>query len=155
MRTLLVLSAICAAGLVYSGFAVREPVHLAGIRPVHAESHLPTSVAPVLERACGDCHSNDTVWPWYSHVPPVSSMIREHVEEGRATFNFSTWASGSASPTQNEIAEICDAVSDGSMPPMGYRMMHPKAHLSAGDVSALCHWSQVTSAAVRANSGPE
>ena len=145
MRTLLVLCAISAAGLVYSGLAVRGPVQASNIRVTQARAdiHLPPTVAPVLQRACRDCHSNDTVWPWYSQVPPVSWMIRHDVEAGRAKFNFSAWVNGSARPTHNQIAEICDAVSDGSMPPKGYRMMHSEARLSAEDVDALCRWSQV------------
>ena len=148
MRTLLVLCTIAAAGLLYRGLAVREPVAAANIHEmqVRAENHLPPAVAPVLQRACRDCHSNDTVWPWYSHVPPVSLMIRHDVEAGRAKFNFSQWASGSKPPTDNQLSEICDAVSDGSMPPRGYRMMHSEARLSTEDVDALCRWSQVASA---------
>jgi len=155
MRTLLVVCAISAAGLVYSGLAVHGPAQAANIRVAQAktEIHLPATVAPVLQRACRDCHSNDTVWPWYSQVPPMSFMIRHDVEGGRAKFNFSGWASGSAKPTQNQLLEICDAVSDGSMPPMGYRVMHSAARLSPEDVDTLCRWSQLTSTTASVDSG--
>ena len=141
----LVVCALSAAGLVYKGLIVHEPVQAANLRVSQAriESHLPPTVAPVLQRACRDCHSNETVWPWYSHVPPMSLMIRHDVEAGRAKFNFSAWASGTKQPTQNQISEICDAVSDGSMPPKGYRVMHSEARLSAEDVDILCRWPQV------------
>ncbi len=112
------------------------------LRAATGRSHLPATVAPVLQRACGDCHSDQTVWPWYSHVPPMSLVIRRDVEQGRAKFNFSQWASGSTAPTRNQLQEICDAAADGSMPPRSYRMMHSESTLAPGDVEALCHWAE-------------
>ena len=112
------------------------------LRAVTGQSHLPATVAPVLQRACRDCHSNQTVWPWYSHVPPMSFLIRRDVEQGRAKFDFSQWASGSTTPTRKQLQEICDAASDGSMPPRGYRMMHSEATLAPADVEALCRWAE-------------
>lgn len=112
------------------------------VRAVNSERHLPATVAPILERACRDCHSTRTVWPWYSQVVPVSRLIKHDVEAGRAKFNFSRWANGSATPTRNQLQEICDAASDGSMPPHSYRMMHSQARLSPADVDALCRWAK-------------
>ena len=117
------------------------------MRAVTEQSHLPATIAPVLQRACRDCHSNQTVWPWYSHVPPISSVIRRDVERGRAKFNFSQWASGSTTPTRHQLQEICAAVSDDSMPPRDYRRMHGEAKLAPADVEALCRWAEDASSA--------
>lgn len=146
MRFSLMLTGILAAGLVFGGLRMNTsagPAVAVAVSPSANASHLPATVAPVLQRACRDCHSNGTVWPWYSHVPPLSFMIKHDVEGGRAKFNFSRWADGSAKPTANQVQEICDAASDGSMPPKGYRMMHRESRLRTGDVDILCHWAQV------------
>src|SRR5687767_12011008 len=65
---------------------VRDPTHaLSAMRP------MPSHVAAVFDRACRDCHSNDTRWPWYSHVAPVSWFVIDHVNHGRSHFNASEW----------------------------------------------------------------
>jgi hypothetical protein len=144
MRPYLIFSAVLAGGLAIGGLSVeslsRARVNLEATGFSSTQTHLPATVAPVLQRACRDCHSNETVWPWYSHIPPVSSMIEQDVEAGRARFNFSPWINGSVKPTPNQMAEICDAVSYGSMPPKSYRLMHRDARLSDADVDVLCKW---------------
>src|SRR5919197_2134249 len=82
-------------------------------------------VGAIVNRACKDCHSNDTAWPWYSHISPVSWMISKHVLQGREKVNFSEWVPGKL--TANQKAEICDAVSNGSMPLPGYTILHSNA----------------------------
>lgn len=144
MKSTLLLTGITVAGIVFAGVLMSpspESYVRAATTPRVQQEHLPASVAPVLHRACRDCHSNDTVWPWYSEIPPLSFMIRHDVEAGRAKFNFSQWADGSKQPTANQVREICDAVSDGSMPPKSYRMMHQEARLSSADVDTLCGWT--------------
>jgi hypothetical protein len=93
----------------------------------------------ILKRSCRDCHSNDTTWPWYSHIAPVSWMISKHVNQGRGKLNFSEWVPGKV--TSNQMAELCDAVSNGSMPLRGYTMLHRDARLSSHDVDVICNWS--------------
>lgn len=96
-------------------------------------------VGAILKRSCKDCHSNETTWPWYSHIAPLSWMISKHVTQGREKVNFSEWAPGKL--TTNQKAEICDAVSNGSMPLRGYTMLHSNARLSSHDVDVICDWS--------------
>src|SRR6478672_7737844 len=59
--------------------------------PVEGDLTAPADVKAVLRRACYDCHSNETVWPWYSHVAPVSWLVADDVNKGRRHWNFSTW----------------------------------------------------------------
>lgn len=73
--------------------------------------------------ACSDCHSNETVWPWYSKVAPVSWWIAHHVDEGREHFNISVADMGDAD-------EAYEAAHDGWMPLTSYTWMHPKARLT-------------------------
>jgi hypothetical protein len=145
MKTLLALGTLLPLVVVFAGLNMNTVTlpesELQNVKAVAGQSHLPATVTPVLERACRDCHSNQTVWPWYSRVPPMSLLVKHDVDEGRAKFNFSNWASGSATPTPNQVQEICDAASDGSMPPKSYRIMHFEARLNTQDVDTLCGWA--------------
>jgi mono/diheme cytochrome c family protein len=87
----------------------------------------------LAQRACFDCHSNETVWPWYSNVAPVSWLVYHDVEEGRSRMNFSDWSRG----RQPSISEIQGEVSEGGMPPAQYLLMHPDARLSSAERQAL------------------
>ncbi len=84
-------------------------------------------------QACGDCHSNETEWPWYSYISPVSWLILNDVKRGRANFNVSE--TGSIAPGQgNEAAEV---IQEGEMPPTTYLLMHALARLSPEEKAAL------------------
>jgi Haem-binding domain len=86
----------------------------------------------VAVAACFDCHSNETRWPWYSTIAPISWRLQRHVDEGRAKLNFSEWGTG-----EQETGDIVEMVADGSMPPWDYRLLHPEASLSEADRQAL------------------
>lgn len=77
-------------------------------------------------RACFDCHSNETAWPWYSHVAPSSWLVQRHVDEGRQVLNFSEWTR-----SYEEAGEAAETVLEGEMPPSSYTILHPEARLSA------------------------
>jgi hypothetical protein len=114
--------------------------------PLRADLALPENLRPVIGRACRDCHTDQTQWPWYSWVPPVSFLIQHDVKKGRAKLDFSTWTNSQPQrPTGNQIEEVCDAVSNGTMPPRSYRLMHPEARLSAQDIAAFCSWADTAS----------
>lgn len=80
--------------------------------------------------ACFDCHSNQTVWPWYSNIAPASWLLQRDVDEGRRHLNFSTWGAGQG-------AESAEMVSSGEMPPLRYQLAHPEARLSEADKAAF------------------
>jgi hypothetical protein len=83
-------------------------------------------------RTCGDCHSNSTVWPWYSKVFPVSLLVMNDVIEGRASFNVSEWGQG-----ENFGGEAVEIYQDGEMPPAQFLLMHPEARLTPGEKQEL------------------
>ncbi len=85
----------------------------------------------LAQRACFDCHSNETVWPWYSNVAPVSWLVAHDTFEGRDRLNFSEWT-GWGNP--DEIVEI---IREGEMPPAVYLPMHPAARLTAAEREQL------------------
>ncbi len=82
--------------------------------------------------ACFDCHSNETAWPWYTNVAPVSWLTQRHVDEGREQLNFSTWGRG-----EQETEHAARLVQRGEMPPWDYLLLHPEARLSDADKQAL------------------
>jgi hypothetical protein len=82
--------------------------------------------------ACFDCHSNETAWPWYSKIAPLSWRLQKHVDEGREKLNFSEWGTG-----EQETEEIVKVVEEGEMPPWDYLLMHPEARLSDADLQVF------------------
>ena len=90
-------------------------------------------------RACYDCHSNVTVWPWYSNFAPSSWIVHKDVDGGRADLNFSEWGSQEINP-----AEIIQSTKDESMPTKNYMLLHPAARLTAEEVAALLEGFKAT-----------
>ncbi|MBI3911177.1 MAG: heme-binding domain-containing protein [Armatimonadetes bacterium] len=86
----------------------------------------------LVVRACYDCHSNQTIWPWYSHVAPVSWFIQGDVDQGRAAMNLSEW-----DRPQREAHESAKKVQEGEMPPWAYPLVHPEARFSPAERQAL------------------
>lgn len=86
----------------------------------------------LAKRACFDCHSNQTSWPWYSNVAPGSWLVQRHVDEGRRVLNFSDWHRSSS-----EADEAGEAVRNGEMPPRSYLLLHPEARLTETERARL------------------
>jgi cytochrome c551/c552 len=86
----------------------------------------------LVQRACFDCHSNQTVWPWYSYVAPISLRVQLHVNEGREHLNFSAWDQPNA-----DAEEIVKMIRNGDMPLWDYLPLHPEAKLSTAEQEAL------------------
>lgn len=102
-------------------------------------------VASILNRSCNDCHSNQTVWPWYSNVAPVSWLVVRDVNEGRRELNLSEWGIYAPERRMKLLSKMCKEVREGEMPMAAYSAMHPGAKLSAGDMDALCNWAAAAS----------
>ncbi len=85
----------------------------------------------LAKRACFDCHSNDTVWPWYASVAPVSWLVYHDVEEGRSKLNFSDWRGGRRDG--EKPSEIRKEIDEGDMPPIEFRLLHPEARLTGAE----------------------
>lgn len=112
-------------------------------RSLEAHVQVPANVSPILKRACGDCHSSETMWPWYSHVAPASWLVIDDVNSGRRHINFQDWeAQENPKEATEHLALICKEVQEKGMPPFLYRIMHKDSRLSVEDVTALCSWSQ-------------
>jgi hypothetical protein len=109
--------------------------------PVTAEVPAPPEARAVLRRACYDCHSNETVWPWYSRVAPVSWLLARDVRKGRDELNFSTWERYSSKEQVKKLKKSWEEAAEGEMPPWFYLPVHRDAVLSAEDKVVLREWA--------------
>ncbi len=89
----------------------------------------------LAKRACFDCHSNETVWPWYSHIAPASWLVRHDVDEGRSKLNFSDWQYGARKAENPD--KIASEINEGEMPPIQFRLAHPEARLTEAEKRQL------------------
>jgi len=106
-----------------------------------AKMPVPRQVSDILDRACQDCHSNHTVWPWYSQIAPISWFVVHDVNAGRAELNFSDWGRYTARRQDRKLKEICEQVDSGNMPMAAYTLMHPQSTLTPSDRKTLCEWT--------------
>lgn len=108
---------------------------------------VPKHVESILQRACNDCHSDLTRWPWYSNVAPVSWFVIDHVDSGRRQVNFSAWlprdiSKSPAEYTRERFEAICKQVQSHDMPLTSYLLMHRTASLSQDDIETICQWTR-------------
>jgi len=143
MRLWRVLVAVLA--MLAIGSAARPQEMVVGANPsslLTVQTPVPATVMSTLRRACFDCHSDETRWPWYAALPIASHLIERDVTEGRGQLNLSRWTQYNAFDRADMLDKICQRISNGAMPPWQYRVMHSDARLSRTDIRALCEWSQ-------------
>jgi hypothetical protein len=110
--------------------------------PVTADLRAAADVKAVLARACYDCHSNETTWPWYSRVAPVSWLVNRDVSDGRAALNYSEWEALPAEKRSKLKRESGEEVAEGEMPPRLYTPLHSHAVLSRADKQVIEAWAR-------------
>src|ERR1700730_10352803 len=139
MRTLKSVAPLVAVAVIVAQVGSE---HRAPVEPRNRGLRLSSNSEPpqVLVRACANCHSNHTDWPWYSHVAPVSWWIARDVREGRESLNLSEWETYSVPQRRDKLESICGLISTGRMPPRQYRSMHPEANLTETEKKAVCAW---------------
>lgn len=98
-------------------------------------------VMAVFKKSCYDCHSNETVWPWYSKVAPVSYLVTDHVNEGRSELNFSIWKTYDRDKRIHKMEEIWEEVEEGEMPMEGYALIHG-IKLTEEEKAIIKDWSE-------------
>jgi hypothetical protein len=99
-----------------------------------------TQVSSALQKACYDCHSNNTTYPWYHSVQPLAWWLQHHVDEGKAELNFHAFATYSPKKQDHKLEEIAEAVTDGWMPLDSYKMVHTESQLSDEEKKAIISW---------------
>jgi hypothetical protein len=101
---------------------------------------IPKKVEPILRKACMDCHSNETVWPWYSAVAPISWSVADHVHEGRDALNFSEFYKGQRAKNTLRLRRAIEMTYSGMMPLQSYLLAHEDAKLTRDEKETLAEW---------------
>lgn len=114
--------------------------------PVRSQPDAPEHVLGILRRACYDCHSNETRWPWYSRVAPTSWVVASHVRRARGDLNFSEWPTFDFELQELSRDDIREQIANGRMPLRSYTFIHRGARLDAEDREALLAWARSTGA---------
>lgn len=97
----------------------------------------------ILKNACYDCHSNNTSYPWYAEVAPLSYWIADHVEHGTDELDFSQWALYSPKKKAHKMEELIEEVKEHKMPLDSYTWMHSEADLTEDQITALTEWAKI------------
>ena len=117
---------------------IHPGVQTAGISALYA---VPADVDTILVKACRDCHSNNTRYPWYNNVQPVAWFLANHVTNGKKSFNLNEFASYPVARQYDKIKEIRKQIDDGNMPLSSYTLIHTDARLTGAEKNTLIDWS--------------
>ena len=116
--------------------ALHEPDDITALHPT------PPEVKAILARACYDCHSDTTRYPWYAEVQPVGWWLAQHVHDGKRHLNFSQFGKYDAKRATRKMNQLVDETREHEMPLASYRLMHRDAQLFDADLAALEAWAQ-------------
>jgi len=102
---------------------------------------VPASVQEILKTSCYDCHSNNTVYPWYANIQPVAWWLADHVNEGKNELNFSEFLTYSPKKAHHKLEEVNEMVKEGEMPLQSYTIIHQNAKLSEPQKLEIATWA--------------
>lgn len=120
---------------------------------LEATTAVPPDISLIIGRSCNDCHSNQTLYPWYSNLQPMGWMLKSHIDEGRQKLNFSKWTSYTAQRRSKKLEQVCDQVEAKEMPLPSYLWIHRDAGLSDNEAKAICDWAKEEKARIDATAG--
>jgi hypothetical protein len=103
---------------------------------------VPNEIEKMLRTSCYDCHSNETIYPWYSYVSPIKFLVSKDTRDGRKHLNFSDWETYEKGDKLEALDEIGEEVTEGEMPMKIYPITHPDAKLSDADRKAIATWAE-------------
>jgi len=109
---------------------------------IFAGAQIDPETLGIIQRACQNCHSQNTEWPWYSHVAPVSWLLARDVQQARLHMNLSQWQDYSTDERPRLLSAIGSAVRNREMPPRRYLLVHPQARLSDGERQQVYRWTR-------------
>ena len=110
--------------------------------PIIQTANVPSNVEKILQTSCYDCHSNETVWPWYSRIAPGSFLITRDVIEGRKRLNFSDFSGMDSFDSSDVAEEMIEMLEAGKMPLFPYLLLHRDARLSESQSETLIDWAK-------------
>jgi hypothetical protein len=104
--------------------------------------NVPEEVHAILDKACYDCHSNNTRYPWYTNIQPVGLWMADHVKDGKDELNFNEFATYKKKRQAHKMEEVVEMVEEGEMPLGSYTWMHKEAVLTAEEKALLVNWAK-------------
>lgn len=115
-----------------------------GLQPnyIGAKYVVPTDVKGILDKACNDCHSNNTRYPWYSKLQPIDWWMNKHVVDGKKHLNYDEYTNKSAWYQMHKMEETIEMVKDGEMPLNSYTFTHKDAKLTTEEKTKITNWAQ-------------
>lgn len=123
----------------------KSPNDIAVLYPV------PESVASILNKACNDCHSNNTRYPWYNNIQPVSWWLDDHIREGKRELNFNDFGSYRIGKQYHKLEEVIDQVKKDEMPLGSYTLIHTDAKLTDEEKASLTQWAAAIRDTIKAH----
>jgi len=102
----------------------------------------PEALSELIRSSCYDCHSNQTNYPWYNKIAPVSWYLHKHITKGIGDMNVSTYGSLDKADKIELLVDVCEVMEDGTMPLASYAFIHKAARLSEEEREAICLWSE-------------
>jgi cytochrome c553 len=109
------------------------------------------STKQLIRTACYDCHSNNTVYPWYAEIQPAAWWLADHVNEGKSELNFSEFASYKPKKADHKLEEVVEMLKEGEMPLKSYTLIHNDAKLSDAQREELSKWAESLRAQIQPN----
>lgn len=125
-----------------TGIARHPERPLAPRKPLFEGARIDERTLTLFQRACQDCHSENTRWPWYSRIPPVSRMIKKDVDDARRQVNFSKWGLYRPDEQADLLTRIGVAARTGQMPLPRYMLLHREAVLASQERQEIYEWSK-------------
>ncbi|MBT8320875.1 MAG: heme-binding domain-containing protein [Eudoraea sp.] len=119
------------------------------------ETNPPEEVQMVFKQACYDCHSNNTIYPWYNNIAPVSYWLADHVDHGKDELNFSDWANYSVKKKDHKLEEVVEVIEEHEMPLKEYTWTHEEARLTEAQRQSLIEWAEKTRLLYELDQRPE
>lgn len=117
-------------------------------KTMEAAINVPADIQQIMARSCNDCHSNKTVYPWYTQIAPVSWWLKNHINEGRRELNTSEFATYAPKKRERKLKEVCEQVRSGEMPLPSYLIVHRDAALAPSEIDAICSWTDAERAKI-------
>jgi hypothetical protein len=117
--------------------------------------NVPADALQILKTSCYDCHSNNTIYPWYSKIQPVALWLGNHVDEGKGELNFSEFGSYSLRRQYRKLEEINEQIKEGEMPLSSFTLIHTDAKLSPAQKVVVANWVTALRDSFKANYPPD
>jgi hypothetical protein len=113
-----------------------------GAKDITTKYAIPNDVQAILKTSCYDCHSNNTIYPWYAEIQPVAWWLNDHIKDGKKDLNFSEFASYQIRKQYRKLEEVAEMVKDNKMPISSYTLIHKDAVLNDQQKLTLYNWVQ-------------